>query len=116
MMKNNFGGFPSGWRTVWLFVMFDLPTFTKGHRKAASRYRKGLLKDGFSMMQYSVYYRHCVSTEQAEVHSKHLSAEVPAEGEVRLITITDKQFAKMQIIQGKKRSEPENSPAQLEFF
>ena len=101
---------------MWLFVMFDLPTFTKGHRKAASRYRKELLKDGFSMMQYSVYYRHCVSTEHAEVHSKHLSAQVPAEGEVRLITITDKQFAKMQIIQGKKRSEPENSPAQLEFF
>ena len=101
---------------MWLFVMFDLPTFTKGHRKAASRYRKGLLKDGFSMMQYSVYYRHCVSTEHAEVHSKHLSAEVPAEGEVRLITITDKQFAKMQIIQGKKRAEPENTPAQLEFF
>ena len=101
---------------MWLFVMFDLPTFTKEHRKAASRYRKELLKDGFSMMQYSVYYRHCVSTEHAEVHSKHLSAEVPAEGEVRLITITDKQFAKMHIIQGKKRSEPENSPAQLEFF
>ena len=101
---------------MWLFVMFDLPTFTKEHRKAASRYRKELLKDGFSMMQYSVYYRHCVSTEQAEVHSKHLSAEVPAEGEVRFITITDKQFAKMKIIQGKKRSEPENTPAQLEFF
>ena len=101
---------------MWLFVMFDLPTFTKEHRKAASRYRKELLKDGFSMMQFSIYYRHCVSTEHAEVHSKHLSAEVPAEGEVRFITITDKQFAKMQIIQGKKRSEPENTPAQLEFF
>ena len=115
-MKNNFGGFPSGWRTVWLFVMFDLPTFTKEHRKAASRYRKELLKDGFSMMQYSVYYRHCVSAEHAEVHSKYLSAQVPAEGEVRFITITDKQFAKMRIIQGKKLTEPENTPAQLEFF
>jgi len=101
---------------VWLFVMFDLPTFTKEHRKAASRYRKELLKDGFSMMQYSVYYRHCVSAEHAEVHSKYLSAQVPAEGEVRFITITDKQFAKMRIIQGKKLTEPENTPAQLEFF
>jgi CRISPR-associated protein Cas2 len=96
--------------------MFDLPTFTKEHRKAASRYRKELLKDGFSMMQYSVYYRHCVSAEHAEVHSKYLSAQVPAEGEVRFITITDKQFAKMRIIQGKKLTEPENTPAQLEFF
>ena len=101
---------------MWLFVMFDLPTFTKEHRKAASRYRKELLKDGFSMMQYSVYYRHCVSAEHAEVHSKYLSAQVPAEGEVRFITITDKQFAKMRIIQGKKLTEPENTPAQLEFF
>jgi CRISPR-associated protein Cas2 len=115
-MKNNFGGFPSGWRTVWLLVMFDLPTFTKEQRRASSRYRNILLKDGFSMMQYSVYYRHCVSNEHAEVHSKNLELNVPAKGEVRFITITDKQFAKMHIIKGKKSTEPEKKPAQLEFF
>tara|TARA_Y100000031_G_scaffold134381_1_gene156844 strand:+ start:347 stop:691 length:345 start_codon:yes stop_codon:yes gene_type:complete len=113
---NKFGGFPSGWRTVWLFAMFDLPTTTKEHKRAYVRYRNELLKDGFSMMQYSVYYRHCVSTEHAEVHMNHLSAEVPEEGEVRFITITDKQFAKMKIFQGEKAFEPENVPAQLEFF
>ena len=44
------------------------------------------------------------------------NAEVPEEGEVRFITITDKQFAKMKIFQGEKAFEPENVPAQLEFF
>ena len=68
------------------------------------------------MMQYSVYYRHCVSTEHAQVHINHLSAEVLVEGEVRFITITDKQFGKMKIFQGEKSPEPENVPAQLEFF
>ena len=46
-MKNNFGEFPSGWRTVWLLVMFDLPIFIKEQRKVSSRYRNILLKDGF---------------------------------------------------------------------
>lgn len=68
------------------------------------------------MMQYSVYYRHCVSSEHAQVHINHLSAEVPEEGEVRFITITDKQFAKMKIFQGEKVFEPDSIPAQLEFF
>jgi len=40
---------------MWLFVFFDLPTDTKTDRKNAARFRKGLLKDGFEMMQFSVY-------------------------------------------------------------
>ena len=105
-----------GLRTMWVFVMFDLPTTTPAHIKAYTRYRKDLLKDGFSMMQYSVYYRHCASTEQADVHINRMQQGVPDEGEVRFLTITDKQFGKMRIVRGKMRAEPPPTPAQLEFF
>lgn len=47
----------NGYRIMWLFVFFDLPTETKKDRKNASGFRNQLLKDGFSMMQYSVYIR-----------------------------------------------------------
>ena len=49
----------SGYRAVWIFTMFDLPTDTKKARKDYTYFRKKLLRDGFSMLQYSVYVRHC---------------------------------------------------------
>jgi CRISPR-associated protein Cas2 len=62
----------NGYRIMWLFVFFDLPTETKKDRRNASGFRINLLKDGFSMMQFSVYVRHCASSESADVHEKRI--------------------------------------------
>ena len=67
-------------------------------------------------MQYSVYIRHASSRENAEVHMGRVERLVPSDGEVRAITITDKQFARMRVFWGKKRRPPEAPPAQLELF
>ena len=96
--------------------MFDLPTATPKERKAYTQFRKNLLKDGFTMMQYSVYIRHCASMENAQVHIGRMGKRVPSAGEVRFLTITDKQFGKIEVYVGKKREEPRAPPAQLEFF
>ena len=53
----------NAYRIMWLFVFFDLPTNTKTERRHAVQFRKALEKDGFTMMQYSVYVRHCASKE-----------------------------------------------------
>ncbi len=42
-------------RSMWVITMFDLPVVTPKARKAYARFRKTLLEDGFTMMQYSVY-------------------------------------------------------------
>ncbi|MGD0671289.1 MAG: CRISPR-associated endonuclease Cas2 [Candidatus Binatus sp.] len=107
---------PLGWRTVWVIALFDLPVMTAHQRRAYTRFRKELLNDGFTMMQYSVYQRHCASPENSTVHMTRLGARVPAEGEVRFMTITDKQFEKIVTFVGKKRKAAVPSPAQLEFF
>ena len=44
----------NAYQIMWLYVFFDLPTNTKAQRHEAARFRKGLLQDGFTMMQYSV--------------------------------------------------------------
>ena len=101
---------------MWVIAMFDLPTHTPKARKAYTRFRKNLLEDGFTMMQYSVYSRHCASIENAEVHEKRMGDAVPAEGEVRFLTITDKQFSRIKVFAGKKRQALPPPPSQLEFF
>ncbi|GIX10336.1 MULTISPECIES: CRISPR-associated endonuclease Cas2 [unclassified Elioraea] len=107
---------PIAWRTVWVFAMFDLPVETKAHRRAYARFRKDLLADGFAMMQFSVYFRHCASLDSATAHIRRMGLRVPAEGEVRFLTVTDAQFARIQVFAGKRRKPPETPPAQLEFF
>jgi CRISPR-associated protein Cas2 len=96
--------------------MFDLPVRTKRERRHYAQFRKELLKDGFARMQYSVYKRSCASYENAAVHINRTQEKVPPDGEVRIITITDKQFARMRIFWGKRRVKPEDPPAQLELF
>jgi len=105
-----------GLSTMWIIVLFDLPTDTKSARKAYTRFRKGLLEDGFTMMQYSVYMRHSSSDENAAVHAKRVKQSLPDDGEVRIVKITDKQFGKIEVYYGKKRSPTESAPLQLQFF
>ena len=66
----------SAYRIMWLFVFFDLPTKTKRERKAYTKFRKNLMSDGFTMMQYSVYIRNCASKESAEVHIRRIKSFV----------------------------------------
>lgn len=106
----------NGYRIMWLFVFFDLPTETKKDKRNASQFRGNLLKDGFSMMQYSVYIRHCASGESADVHEKRINRLVPALGKVSVLRITDKQFGMIINYLGKAKQETSNSPTQLELF
>ena len=55
----------SEYRIMWVLVFFDLPTETKKEKKAYADFRKNLQKDGFTMFQFSIYVRHCASSENA---------------------------------------------------
>ena len=101
---------------MWVIVLFDLPTDTKKARRQYTLFRKKLLNDGFGMMQYSVYYRHCASEENALVHTKRVKSSLPQEGEIRIVKITDKQFGRIEVYYGKKRKPTEKPPVQLELF
>jgi len=106
----------NAYRIMWLFVFFDLPTNTKKERKAAARFRKELLRDGFTMMQYSVYNRHCASRESAEVHLKRVKATLPEAGQVSILQITDKQYGNITNFWGIKTDPLPEQPQQLELF
>ena len=101
---------------MWVLVFFDLPTETKKDRKASALFRKNLIKDGFTMFQFSIYIRHCASQENATVHIKRVKSFLPDYGQVGIMCITDKQFGNIQLFYGKKQTEPESPGLQLELF
>lgn len=98
-------------------VLFDLPTNTKAERRAATQFRKFLLDDGFTMLQYSVYTRLCPNRDTAEKHMQRVKRNTPEAGSVRLLYLTEHQFTHMLILVGEKTVQERAAPSQqLVFF
>ncbi|MBP3785735.1 MAG: CRISPR-associated endonuclease Cas2 [Bacteroidaceae bacterium] len=106
----------SEYRIMWVLVFFDLPTSTRKERKDAATFRKNIMGDGFTMFQFSIYVRHCASSENAAVHVKRVKAYMPEYGKIGILTITDKQFEGIELFYGKKAQEPNAPYQQLELF
>jgi len=101
---------------MWVLVFFDLPTETKKDRKIYTQFRKQILKDGFSMFQFSIYTRCCPSRENAEVHIKRVKSILPPNGNIGIMCITDKQFGNMEIFCSAKPVKANPDPQQLQLF
>jgi len=106
----------SEYRIMWVLVFFDLPTETKKDRKIYTDFRNKLIKDGFTMFQFSIYLRHCASAENAEVHIKRVKNMLPPKGHIGIMCITDKQFGNMELFYGKEEKEISTPYQQLELF
>jgi CRISPR-associated protein Cas2 len=105
-----------GIRSMWIFTLFDLPVDTRSARTAYRQFHDFLLNDGFHMLQYSVYVRHCSSAEHAAVHDERIRVYLPPDGEVRVMSMTDLQFERMKIFVGQMRKPAEMAPEQLTFL
>ena len=106
----------SQYRVMWVLVLFDLPTDTKRDRKVAAKFRKDLIGDGFSMFQFSIYFRHCTSYENANVHFSRVKRMLREKGKVGIMCIPDKQFGSMELFVGAKSSDLPPIAQQLELF
>ncbi len=106
----------SGYRIVWLFVLFDLPVGTKKERKAAAEFRLSLLDEGFEMTQFSVYLKFCAGKEQSDAVARRVEGGMPVSGKVHLVEITDKQYENIRTYRGKKREPSPKNPNQLALF
>lgn len=104
------------YRIMWVMVFFDLPTNTKRERKAATEFRDSLIKDGFTMFQFSIYIRHCASMENADVHRRRVKAMLPKAGRVSVMCITDRQFGMIDIFEGRTETVRPVEGQQLELF
>lgn len=105
----------SGYRIMWMLVMFDLPVGNPKERKAAELFRKHLLNLGFEMAQFSIYYRVMGSKEVAVRYLRQIEEKVPTDGSVNILTVTDKQYENMVCFTGRQKSKPPEA-LQLTLF
>lgn len=101
---------------MWLIIFFDLPVTEEHERRAANQFRQFLKRDGYLMLQFSVYARVCYTQEAVHKHLARARSNTPEEGSIRALTVTDKQYARMEVLLGKKRSEEGLGNQQLLFF
>ncbi len=87
--------------------MFDLPTVSKQDQKVYNEFRNFLLKNGYYMIQFSIYVRLCVHHDDLRKHIKRLSLHIPEKGNIRCLTVTEKQYEEMQIFVGTKSYQEE---------
>lgn len=106
----------SGYRLMWMMVLFDLPVLTPKERKAATKFRKFLLDQGFEMSQFSVYLRFCSGKEQVETYTRRIEKNVPQTGKVHIVCFTDRQYENIVCFDGRKREPGRKNPEQYALF
>ena len=92
------------YRFMRVIVFFDLPTVTLEERREYAKFRKYLIKSGFIMMQESVYSKLAQNAAVADSVINNVKKNKPSEGLVQLLSITEKQFQKMEYIIGTSNS------------
>jgi len=110
------GAVPSRYQAMWLFVMFDVPVATRADRRRYAQFRKHLISEGFLGLQYSVYARYFESEEATAACRRRVAERIPEAGRVRILHVTERQFATMSVFFGKREEDPEEVPDQLLLF
>lgn len=87
----------------------------KPQRKAATRFRKFLLDQGFLMSQFSVYMRFCGGKDQAEAYTKRIQRALPKSGLVQILFFTDQQYESIISFEGRAQAPPHENPEQYMF-
>lgn len=99
-----------------MILMFDMPTETVEERKAYRKFRKFLLSEGFIMHQFSIYSKLLLNNSANKAMIDRLQANNPKKGNITLLTVTEKQFARMIYLNGERDMSVANSDKRLVFF
>lgn len=101
------------YRFMRVLVFFDLPTETLEDKREYRRFHQILIKNGFLMMQESVYCRMLLTPSSGRSVMDVIRKNRPPKGIVQVMTVTEKQFAGMEYITGEHHSEVIESDERL---
>ena len=100
-------------RFMRVMVFFDLPAITDKNRHDYRKFRQFLVQEGFIMMQESVYVKLALNQNTAAAIIDALKKNKPPEGLVQILSVTEKQFSKIEIITGDYSSDTVDSDERL---
>lgn len=106
----------SGYRLMWIMVMFDLPVETAEERKAATGFREDLKGLGFEMAQYSVYLKYTSGQRECDTLTSQIRDRLPPGGRVYVHCLTDRQYEKIVRFEHRKQLEAHKNPEQYQMF
>lgn len=86
-----------------LMLFFDLPMLTDKDRREYNRFHKFLLRNGFIMMQKSVYTKLVINNVTSATVKQRVRDNVPTDGIVELLEITENQFSKIEYVVGEEQ-------------
>ena len=101
------------YRYMRVIVMFDLPVLTDSERRDYTKFRKYLIKNGFLMMQESIYSKLAQNQTAADLIVENIKKNKPSKGIVQVMKITEKQYAKIECIVGETNKEVIDSDERL---
>ena len=104
------------YRYMRMILMFDMPIETAEERKAYRKFRKFLLSEGFIMHQFSVYSKLLLNNSANKAMIDRLQVNNPKKGSITLLTVTEKQFARMIYLNGERNISVANSDRRLVFL
>ncbi len=96
-----------------LLIFFDLPVETSKERKEYAKFHKFLVKNGFIMMQKSVYSKLVINNVTSTAVKQKVSANVPPDGVVEMLEVTENQFSRIEYLVGNKQTLVEESMDRL---
>ncbi|VTS28079.1 CRISPR-associated protein Cas2 [Streptococcus pseudoporcinus] len=99
-----------------MLLMFDMPTDTVDDRKAYRKFRKFLLSEGFIMHQFSIYSKLLLNNSANLAMIDRLQENNPKKGTITLLTVTEKQFARMIYLNGSRNTAIANSDSRIIFL
>ena len=99
-----------------MLLMFDMPTETADERKAYRKFRKFLINEGFIMHQFSVYSKLLLNNSASNAMLERLKANNPKKGNITLLTVTEKQFARMIYLHGQRDDSIGNTDSRIVFL
>lgn len=104
------------YRYMRMLLMFDMPTETADERKAYRKFRKFLINEGFIMHQFSVYSKLLLNNSASNAMLERLKANNPKKGNITLLTVTEKQFARMIYLHGQRDDRIGNTDSRIVFL
>lgn len=94
----------SDFRFMRVILFFDLPMISDAEIRRYTRFRKYLLSNGYNMMQYSIYSKICPNRDTIRWHMQDLERNLPPDGSVMVMMVTEKQYQSIQSLVGSKKA------------